>query len=84
MNSAFYTVQKSGVITEDVREWRRRPEEGKMWESFKVHFTRAYNELKESAETAKSAVFHATNSAEGVGAALTDLQRWLIEKQWPI
>ena len=39
------------------------PEANKTWEEFKIHFSRAYHELKETMETAQSAGFHGANNA---------------------
>ena len=73
--SAFYTVQKSGYFPDDAKEWRRLPEANKTWEEFKIHFSRAYHELKETMETAQSAGFHGANNAyhEETAVALNNL-----------
>ena len=62
VSSAAYTIQKSGLFHDDMREWRRLPAAQKTWEQFKIHFSRAYNDLKETMDTTRSAGF--ANNAE--------------------
>ena len=41
VSTAFHTIQQSGIMVEDVREWRRKPAQDKTWPNLKIHFSRA-------------------------------------------
>ena len=62
VSSALYTIQKCGLMHDDVREWKRLPIAQKTWDQFKLHFSRAYNELKETMDTSRTAGY--ANNAE--------------------
>ena len=74
VSSAFHTIQRSGMFTDDVREWRRRPAATKTWENFKQLFARAYNELLETRGNANDG-FHNANfvSQQHTAEALQNL-----------
>ena len=61
VNQAFYTIQRSGLYHDDVRDWKRKPAASKTWEALKKHFSQAYHELKDSLRTAGSAGYTANN-----------------------
>ena len=65
VTQAFYNIQRSGLFTDDVREWRRLPQPVKRWERFKTHFARAYHELKEATSTTKTAGYTGNNAMQG-------------------
>ena len=45
---AYQTLFSSGVYVDGCKEWRRKPEDAKNWESFKSHFAQEYLDLKEN------------------------------------
>ena len=72
VSSAFYTIKASGLFNDDARDWSRMESSEKTWQNFKVHFTRAYNELKETQDTAKSTGY-AANVTNTTASALNNL-----------
>lgn len=74
VSQAFYNIQRSGLFSDDIREWKRFPQADKTWDRFKTHFARAYHELKEASATAKSAGYSGNNAIqEDHVQALTNL-----------
>ena len=67
VSTAFRTVQKTGMYTDDCKIWKRKPAQYKTWAQFKVDFTIAHNELREEQQTTRGAGFHAN--------AVQDLQQ---------
>ena len=68
VSSAFYSVQQTGMMLDDVREWKRKPRATKTWDAFKTHFAAAHNEMRESIETSTTAGFHPTHTANAAEA----------------
>ena len=73
VSSAFCSIQKSGFFSEDCREWKRMPTVTKTWDRFKAHFTRAYEDLKESQQTAGTAGYAGNAVNNETASALTNL-----------
>ena len=65
VTQAFYNIQKSGLLTDDAREWRRLPQAEKTWEKFKEHFARAYHELKEATATTRTSGYTGNSAMQG-------------------
>ena len=50
LSMALNNIRKSGLYTEDCREWDRKPANTKTWATFKIHFARAFKEVRKSSE----------------------------------
>ena len=61
VSTAFRTVQKTGMFTDDCKIWKRLPALNKTWAQFKIDFTAAHNELREEQQTTRGAGFHANS-----------------------
>ena len=76
LQSAFFAISASGLYTEACRKWKRRPENTKSWNAFKVYFAAEYHELKEQNElSAAHSGFHSANAImtqEPPQATITD------------
>jgi hypothetical protein len=70
---AYNLVFKTGLFDEECKLWRRRPPIDKTWTEFKVVFTLAHQEMRESKQTTRAIGFHSANHAHG-SAASSDLQ----------
>ena len=57
-------IQMSELMTDDCRDWKRKQQAGKTWNNFKTHFSRAYNKLKDTVDTAQSAGYHVANAVQ--------------------
>ena len=62
LSMAFNNVRKSGLYTEDCREWDRKPTNTKNWATFKIHFARAFKEVRKSSETSQTGGYAANVS----------------------
>ena len=62
LSMAFNNVRKSGLYTEDCREWDRKPTNTKTWATFKIHFARAFKEVRKSSETSQTGGYAANVS----------------------
>lgn len=76
LQSAFFAVSASGLYTEACRKWKKRADNTKTWNAFKVYFAAEYHELKEQNElSAAHSGFHAANAVltqEPPQATITD------------
>ena len=61
-------------MTDDAKEWNRKPSPMKTWPNFKLHFSRAHHELRESMETTKSADFPANLIQEETAQTINNLE----------
>jgi hypothetical protein len=60
---AYNPILQTGLFTDACRDWRRRPAAQKTWPTFKVDFSLAHQEMRESQATTQGAGFHSANSA---------------------
>jgi hypothetical protein len=60
---AYNTILQTGLFTDACRNWRRRPAVQKTWPTFKVDFSLAHQEMRESQATTQGAGFHSANAA---------------------
>jgi hypothetical protein len=63
VNVAYSLLLATGQFEVACREWRLMPVAQKTWQNWKTHFAVAYNDIRESAVTAKTAGFHGANAA---------------------
>ena len=62
LSMAVSNVKKSGLYTEDCRDWDRKAANTKDWASFKVHFARAFKDVRKSHETSHTGGYAANVS----------------------
>lgn len=55
---AYNTIFQTGLFPDACRDWRRRPANEKTWVQFKIDFTIAHQEFKETQQTTRSAGYH--------------------------
>ena len=55
------------------KEWRRKPEDGKNWESFKSHFAQEYLDLKENQAQTTGAAYQVQPYQQDTAEALANL-----------
>jgi hypothetical protein len=67
---AYNLVFKTGLFEEECKLWRRRTTANRTWTEFKLVFTLAHQELRESKQTTRATGFHSANNA----SPTTDLQ----------
>ena len=76
---AYQILFQTAIFADDCRDWKRQPEAYKTWPQFKIDFTRAHQEYRESQVTTPRAVgFHAdeftpTNSQQETIEAIANL-----------
>ena len=51
---AYNLIHKTGELSTACKDWRCKPEDEKMWEAFKTHFTEEYLDYKEENSTITS------------------------------
>ena len=62
LSMAVSNVKKSGLYTEDCRDWDRKAANTKDWASFKVHFAQAFKDVRKSHETSHTGGYAANVS----------------------
>ena len=78
LNNAYNLVQKTGMFTRDLIEWKRLPEADRTWVAFKPFMIARQIEQLEHAITAQGAGYHSANAAllenyNNTAEALTNL-----------
>jgi hypothetical protein len=63
VNVAYNLVYSTGMFADACRDWRRRTAAEKNWANFKVDFTIAHSEYRDSQATANQAGYHSANAA---------------------
>ena len=62
VNLGFIILNKHRMLRSDVRKWIRKPAIDKTWVNFKLHFTQAHIELRETAASADELGFHSASN----------------------
>ena len=59
---AFTLIFRTGLFHDACHDWKRQAADENTWDQFKVDFTVAHQEIRESQTTSQAAVFHAVNA----------------------
>ena len=62
VNLGFIIMNSHRMLRSDVRKWIRKPAVDKTWANFKLHFTQAHIELRETAASADEMGFHSASA----------------------
>ena len=62
VNLGFIIMNSHRMLRSDVRKWIRKPAVEKTWAAFKLHFTQAHIELRETAASADEMGFHSASA----------------------
>jgi len=60
ISTTFRTIQKTGMFTDECKIWKHLPTPEKTWAHFKIDFTLAHSELRESQQTTRGGGFMQT------------------------
>ena len=63
MNAAVSAIAASGVLNDDVKEWRKKATTDKTWDAFKKFFSKAHTEWKAELKISAGNHFPRANSA---------------------
>jgi len=64
VSTTFRTTQKTGMFTDECKICKRLPMPEKTWAQFKIDFTLAHSEIRESQQTMRGGGFHTNNVQE--------------------
>jgi len=73
VNTAYTLIADTNSVEQSCREWRRRPEAEKTWPNFKLHFSDAHRDYRESTNQSRH-TFHAANVQETEDTSLETAQ----------
>ena len=62
VNMGFIIMNNHRLLRSDVRKWIRKPAPDKTWANFKLHFTQAHVELRETSPSADELGFHSASA----------------------
>ena len=62
INMGFIIMNNHRLLRSDVRKWIRKPDADKTWSAFKIHFTQAHVELRETSPSADEIGFHSASA----------------------
>jgi len=60
VSTAFRTIQKTGMFTDECKIWKHLPTAEKTWAQLKIDFTLAHSEIRESQQTTRGGDFMQT------------------------
>ena len=73
LSTAYQALFSSGAYSDGCKEWRRKPEEEKNWESFKAHFAAEYLDLRENQAHTAGAAYQLQEYQQDTAEALANL-----------
>ena len=71
--TAYQALFASGAYADGCKEWRRKEEQDKTWESFKTHFAAEYLDLKENQIHTSGTAYQAAEYQHDTAEALANL-----------
>ena len=63
-------IESTGFYTMDCREWNRTDNAQKTWLNFKIHFSRAFKELRDQSKQAQNIGYRHANTQNSANAAI--------------
>ena len=61
LQTAFHSVNATGLYPEACKEWRHKPNQDKTWTNFKCHFAAEYHEIREQQRISGDAGYNSAN-----------------------